>query len=71
MKYRNNLLTGITLLVLALLFAILYLKPLADFFQLTSLNDNEMAVALGVSAISVLWFEVYKWIKRNASKQHG
>lgn len=69
LKYRNNLLTGITLLVLAMLFAIIYITPLAGFFHLTRLNSNEMMIAISIAAISVLWFEGYKWIRRMNNKR--
>lgn len=64
MKYRNNLLTGVTIITLAMLFSILFFKPFSDFFAVTSLTMFELALALGIGAVSVLWFEVYKFVKR-------
>ncbi len=63
-KNRNFLLVGISALVLMLLFVILYVKPVSGFFSVTSLTINELGIALLVAAVSVLWFEVYKLIKR-------
>lgn len=63
-KYRNLLLAGITLLTIGLLLSILYITPLTGFFKVTSLSAGELEKVALIAAISVLWFEVYKWIKR-------
>src|SRR5690606_22046059 len=63
-KNKNPLLTGITALVLLLLSAILYIEPFSRFFKVTYLTINELGTALLVSAVSVLWFEVYKFVIR-------
>ena len=63
-KNRNPLIVGITLLVLVLLAGILYIEPWSRFFNVTSLSGRELSLALLVSAASVLWFEVYKLVKR-------
>lgn len=70
-RYRNNLLTGITILVLALLFAALYIPALAGFFHLTALDSKEILISLSIAAVSVLWFEGYKGIKRINDMKHG
>lgn len=71
-KNRNNLLLGISVLVLLLLFVILYVKPVAAFFSVTSLSLPELSVTFLTAAVSVLWFEVFKLIKRmhNKNSQH-
>lgn len=63
-KNRNFLLTGISVLVLVLLLFILYVKPVSAFFSVTPLEAKELGMTLIVAAISVLWFEVYKLMKR-------
>lgn len=63
-KQKNSLLTGITLLVLGLTFAFLYFKPFSDFFRVSSLNFVEVVTAILVAAVSVLWFEGFKWMRR-------
>lgn len=63
-KNRNKLFPMITGITLVLLFAILYIPLFAGFFQVTGLNIMEMGTAFLIAAVSVLWFEVYKWIKR-------
>ncbi|HEY1039057.1 MAG TPA: cation-translocating P-type ATPase, partial [Bacteroidia bacterium] len=63
-KNRNILFVAVIGITLILLFAILYIEPLAGFFHLTELNIGELSKAIGIASLSVLWFEVYKWIKR-------
>ncbi|RAV29168.1 cation-translocating P-type ATPase [Sinomicrobium soli] len=63
-KNRNSLLAGITFLVLLMLFTILYVKPVSLFFKVTGLSLTEIAVSFLIAVISVLWFEIYKLLKR-------
>lgn len=63
-KNRNSLLAGITVLVLVLLFVILYIDPVSRFFNVTSLNISELLLVVATAAVSVLWFELYKFVKR-------
>ncbi len=67
-KYKNNLFPIIIVATLVLLFAILYIPLFADFFQVTGLNFQELSIAFLIAAVSVLWFEGYKWIKRKNLK---
>lgn len=63
-KNRNILLLGISLVVLILLFVILYCRPVAAFFEVAALSGSELAIALAVAGVSVLWFEIYKLMRR-------
>lgn len=63
-KNRNRLFVVVNSLTFILLFAILYIAPFANFFHLTGLNAGELGTAIGIASVSVLWFEVYKWVKR-------
>lgn len=63
-KNRNFLLGGISGLVLVLLFIILYAGPVSAFFSVTSLSTKELVLALVTASASVLWFELYKLLKR-------
>ncbi len=63
-RTKNNLLTGITILVLCLLLIILYVPFAASFFQVTSLNFSHLGTSIVVAFVSVFWFEGYKWIRR-------
>lgn len=68
-KNRNFLLMGISVLVLVLLFIILYAKPVSEFFSVTPLAAKELGITLLVATISVLWFEVYKFVKRDLGRK--
>lgn len=63
-KYRNNLFPIIIIATLVLLFMILYIPTIAGFFHVTGLYLLELGIAFLIAAGSVLWFEIYKWIKR-------
>ncbi|HCN48120.1 MAG TPA: haloacid dehalogenase [Chryseobacterium sp.] len=64
-KNRNFLLMGISAVVLVLLLFILYVKPVSGFFSVSPLEAKELGMTLIVATISVLWFEVYKLMKRH------
>ena len=66
---KNSLFPMIIGLTLALLLAILYVAPFAGFFRVTSLNLGEWGTAFLVAAVSVLWFEVFKWTRRKKGKE--
>lgn len=62
-RNKNKLFPLIISLILLLLFAILYIPTFAEFFKLNSLNTQELGFSILIAGVSVLWFEVYKWIK--------
>ncbi len=63
-KNKNTLFPLILGASLVLLIAILYIPPFASFFQLSSINFQQFVISILIAAVSVLWVEVYKWIKR-------
>jgi Ca2+-transporting ATPase len=63
-KNKNTLFPLILGASLGLLIAILYIPPFASFFQLSSINFQQFVISILIAAVSVLWVEVYKWIKR-------
>ena len=64
LRYKNNLFPLIVGLTLVLLFVILYIPSIADFFHLIGLNFEQLSMTFLTACVSVLWFEEYKWIKR-------
>ncbi|MCO5238812.1 MAG: cation-translocating P-type ATPase [Chitinophagaceae bacterium] len=68
LKHKNSLFPVIIGVTVVLLFAILYVPPFAAFFKLSGLNGQELGIALLISAISVLWFEVYKVVNMRKEK---
>ena len=68
LRYKNNLvilIIGITLLIYALL---IYIQPLATFFQFDPLSSKQLAISSGIGFLSVIWFELIKWRKRMINK---
>jgi Ca2+-transporting ATPase len=64
LKYKNNLvmlIIGITILITTLL---IYVKPLAFFFELGSLNIIQLSISILIGISFVIWFEVVKWRNR-------
>jgi len=64
LKYKNNLVSliiSITILITALL---MYVKPLANFFELKSLNLTQLGISVLIGFVFVIWFEIVKWRNR-------
>lgn len=69
MKNKNALFPIVIGITLILLFAILYIPAFASFFQLNSLSLELLGFSVAMAGISVLWFEVYKGVKRILKKK--
>lgn len=63
-RYKNNLVILIISLTILLLAALLYLRPLTQFFAFEPLALPQLAISTGTGFISVIWFEIIKWRKR-------
>ncbi len=63
-KYKNNLVLLIIGITIAMTGLMLYLKPLTDFFKFEFLNLFQLSISIGIGFISVIWYEIIKWIKR-------
>lgn len=63
-RNKNILLVIITFLTILILGVMLYVAPVSNFFKLTSLNIEQILTAASAAILSVLWFEIYKLIKR-------
>jgi len=68
MQNKNQLFPLVIGITLALLFAILYIPTFAAFFKLNSLSINGLGFSILIAGISVLWFEIYKAVKRKSIK---
>ncbi len=66
-KNKNKLFPFIIGTTLILLFAILYIPAFNTFFKVSALTLHYLSMSVLIAAVSVLWFEVYKWVK-NTSK---
>ncbi|UGU14687.1 cation-translocating P-type ATPase [Sinomicrobium kalidii] len=67
-RNRNILFVMVTGITVLLLFGILYFSPFSGFFKVSGLNMAELGTAGLIAAVSVLWFEVFKWVKRKKYK---
>jgi Ca2+-transporting ATPase len=63
-RNKNNLLIYITSATFLMLMMMLYVDPITRFFKLTSLNLNQLLTAGSAAMVSVMWFEIYKLVKR-------
>ena len=61
---NNQLLRIMLLLTIGLLLALLYVPLFRGFFRLASPSLVQLGTAVAIGLGSVVWFEVYKWIKR-------
>jgi hypothetical protein len=52
-------------ITVAIVAAILYLKPLTNFFEFETLTIPQLLICIGIGFVSVIWFEIVKGIKRN------
>lgn len=68
LAYKNNLLVGILLITLTILGTMLYFDPVTKFFHLTHPDAMDILRCTVVAAISVLWFEAVKWLKRKKKR---
>jgi Ca2+-transporting ATPase len=64
LKNKNNMMVFMNTITLAMLAMIIYITPIAQFFEVEPLNLAQLAICIAVSAIVVLWIEIYKWNKR-------
>jgi Ca2+-transporting ATPase len=62
--YKNNLVLFIIGITIAIAAALIYIQPLAHFFGFSPINFTQIAICVGIGFVSVIWFEVVKWWKR-------
>jgi Ca2+-transporting ATPase len=68
LKYKNKLFPLVIGITLVLLASILYIRPVAAFFQVLPLNLSQVGIAFSIATVSVLWFEIFKRLKRKSKK---
>ncbi len=62
--YKNNLVLFIISITVAISGLLLYVKPLAKFFDFEPLNLLQLGMSIGIGFLSVIWYEAVKWGKR-------
>ena len=68
LKYKNNLVPLIIFITVAIVGLLFFVKPFTVFFEFEKLNLFQLFICIGIGFISVVWFEVMKWIKRVEDK---
>lgn len=64
LKYKNNLVPIIIGLTIILSLTLLYVPVLTRFFEFERLTIPQLGTTIVIGAISVLWYEIVKGIKR-------
>ena len=63
--YKNNLVIPVFVISVIFLACIYFVPAIKDIFGLTTITGKDFLICLGVSFISVAWFELYKTNLRN------
>ncbi|HRI20663.1 MAG TPA: cation-translocating P-type ATPase, partial [Panacibacter sp.] len=64
LRYKNNLVPLITCITIGITALLLFVRPLAIFFQFEPLTINELIICITIGFVSVIWYEAIKWGKR-------
>lgn len=67
LKYKNNLVLIIIFITCLILALFLLIKPMRTFFEFESISLLQLFLCIGVGFISVMWFELYKFLLRRKS----
>jgi Ca2+-transporting ATPase len=62
--FKNNLVIPVTCISVAFLFILLFIPPVRNLFELSTISPNRFLICLATAFISVAWFEVYKMTLR-------
>ncbi|MDO9155733.1 MAG: cation-translocating P-type ATPase C-terminal domain-containing protein, partial [Sediminibacterium sp.] len=62
--YKNNLVLGMISITLLLLLSLIYIRPLAIFFDFSVISIQQLSICLAIGSLSVLWYELVKLLKR-------
>lgn len=64
LKNKNNMMIFVNSITLLMLGFILYVTPIANFFEVLPLQLHQIGICVAVSSVCVLWIEIWKWNKR-------
>ena len=70
LKYKNNMVLIIIFITVTIVALLLFVKPLTDFFEFETLNSLQLLICISTGFVSVVWFEIAKFIKRTKEKNH-
>jgi P-type Ca2+ transporter type 2C len=63
-RYKNKLVPIIIFITIGLMSLLLFIRPLSKIFQFESLNTVQLMISTVTGFISVIWYELVKYIKR-------
>ena len=63
-RYKNPLMPAVIVVTVAMVTALLTVRPLVDFFQFEQPTLSQVAIAFVAGFASVAWFEIVKGIRR-------
>lgn len=64
-RYKNNLIPVIIVATILLSAVLLFIPVCSRFFQFEPLQLNQFVICIATGFVSVTWYEIVKWIKRN------
>ena len=70
LKYKNNMVIFIIFITITIVGLIIYVKPLTTFFEFETLNWLQLLTCTAIGFISVIWFELFKFIKRTKTTSY-
>lgn len=68
LKYKNNLVLLIISITVIIVGLLIYVPPLTTFFKFEQLNLTQLLICIGIGFLSVIWYEIVKFIKRIVNK---
>lgn len=64
LRYKNNLLLTIIVITIGLACLMVFVSPLSSFFKLQSPGLGNVALSVIAGCLSVVWYELVKWLQR-------
>ncbi len=63
-RYKNNLVPMIIGITIGITLLLLWVPLFSKFFRFEMITTTQLLVSVGVGMVSVLWIEIYKWMRR-------
>jgi Ca2+-transporting ATPase len=63
-RYKNNLVPMIIGITIGITLLLLWIPMFSKFFRFEMITTTQLIVSVGVGMVSVLWIEIYKWMRR-------
>jgi Ca2+-transporting ATPase len=67
-RKHNNAFWWILVIALAALALVIYVPPFTALFHFSALDPVNLLICLGAGLVSIVWFELYKAIKKVMGK---